>query len=322
MAYAFWLEAHRRAKSNEKDLALTFLLRAVEIDPDFSAALFNISELRSQNRDVNTADIAIERAKSINPDHPKRSIVYQAVDPLPAVRTEMLNSKWQTIGDGLWLKEIRSRLYNLEMVSVKADAGIYGLGVTIADQPMGSTAKALREKTGSVAALPGGFFERDPNNNLSPSGLVIVDKAVIKQVTQGAGTGVLAISEDMTSIADARSSSLSSLTFGLQSGPILVETGGRMGVYRNDRVRLERAAICVNKDILILVFVGGSGLSLYDLSELLVSPEGSGGLGCDSALNLDGGPSAQLSLGSDGRIVEKPGFWRINNALLLKRKDN
>jgi uncharacterized protein YigE (DUF2233 family) len=103
----------------------------------------------------------------------------------------------------------------------------------------------------------------------------------------------------------------------LQVGPILVDPGGKFAMKQNDYQRLNRSAICLTKDDVVIVTLFG-GISLYDFAELFASSPKDGGFGCDSALNLDGGPSTQVSFSDGSASFEQVGRWRISNAIVIQ----
>ena len=65
--------------------------------------------------------------------------------------------------------------------------------------------------------------------------------------------------------------------------------------------------------------VDGDGLSLLRLAELLAAPTRDGGIGCDVAINLDGGPSTQAIWRGAGREILIPGGSTVQNAIVLSR---
>ena len=63
------------------------------------------------------------------------------------------------------------------------------------------------------------------------------------------------------------------------------------------------------------------GLSLLELARVLSSPREAGGLACEVALNLDGGPSTQAVARIGSQELSLVGRWRIQNALVMARRD-
>jgi exopolysaccharide biosynthesis protein len=104
-------------------------------------------------------------------------------------------------------------------------------------------------------------------------------------------------------------------------GPTLVSGGKPWQAPGFFHMRHPRSAIGWNKDYFFLVEVDGRqigsvGMTMAELSNYLIK------LGCDEAINLDGGGSAALWV--DGRIVNNPsqGFERpsANCVVLMDRK--
>ena len=107
----------------------------------------------------------------------------------------------------------------------------------------------------------------------------------------------------------------------MQSGPLLVDPGGKLGIYKEDFDRQRRSAICLDGSAVRIVMVEGGGLSLLELARVLSSPREAGGLACEVALNLDGGPSTQAMARIGSQELSFVGRWRIQNALVLSRRE-
>ena len=97
----------------------------------------------------------------------------------------------------------------------------------------------------------------------------------------------------------------------------MVDPGGRNGIYRNNFDRQNRSVVCIQGDGRPVVVQVSGGLSLYEVGEMLSSPDADGGLGCERAINLDGGPSSQISVLAGGIGLEVTGLWKVPNSLLL-----
>jgi hypothetical protein len=69
----------------------------------------------------------------------------------------------------------------------------------------------------------------------------------------------------------------------------------------------------------MIVAVDG-GLSLYQLAVLMATPPDQGGLGCDVALNLDGGPSTQAVSRAGAQELDVFGGTTVQNALIIQAK--
>ena len=66
---------------------------------------------------------------------------------------------------------------------------------------------------------------------------------------------------------------------------------------------------------MIIVFTTPN--SLPELATNLARSAADGGLGCWSALNLDGGPSTQLSVATPALTLEVEGGWGVPNGLAI-----
>ena len=106
----------------------------------------------------------------------------------------------------------------------------------------------------------------------------------------------------------------------LQSSLLVVDPGGRNGIRGRTPELADRAAICVqiNGDI---AFVIAKGLfQLAEFADLLAETKSRGGLGCERAMYLDGGPSAQASLALGSKNIELEGQWVVPNAVIVHRR--
>ena len=200
------------------------------------------------------------------------------------------------------------------------DATRYDLRVVEQKAATGSTIGAFLDRPGDVFAVNGGFFERDDADRLTPSGLLVIDGRTVAPEHERAGSGIVYSNAGGVAIAyRAKAPPRSRMDHALQVGPILVDPGGKVGIYKNSHDRQNRSALCLRTGAIVLDVVDG-GLSLYQLAHLLAARSGDGGLGCDVALNLDGGPSTQALFRSGSRRIEVPGDWPVQNALVVSSK--
>jgi len=168
-----------------------------------------------------------------------------------------------------------------------------------------------------VLAINGGFFERDKEKVLAPSGLVIVAGREAAPQHDRAGSGIVYANDDGVFIGYRKDlANNSRMQYAVQVGPVLVDPGGKVGVANKQHDRQNRSAVCVRSDAFAVVAVEG-GLSLFQLASLLAAPIADGGIGCDVALNLDGGPSTQVAFHAGGRRIAVEGGWPVANALII-----
>ncbi len=162
---------------------------------------------------------------------------------------------------------------------------------------------------GWVAVGNGGYFEQD----LRPSGLLIVDGRQIAAASGGSGALVLdgAGRPSLVRLHEARPGADGSV---LQLWPFLIEPGGRDGIHHDDQRRSRRSAIGLDaRGRGLWVVVPRGGVSLYELMGICQK------LGAVVAANLDGGPSTGFALAT-------PPLWRtpsetpVANALVLRAR--
>jgi uncharacterized protein YigE (DUF2233 family) len=258
------------------------------------------------------------QASNLNPDHPQLSVLPgEETRPVQAILTQALKTKPAIDSGGLVYSHIESAGLRMYIWGFDIDK----FSVAIVTKPtMGGIASEFVSHQKDILAVNGGFFEIDSKtNNLAPSGLLTIDGVEVQSLRANAGTGVLGVTASGISIVSAQHYTPDGIQYAVQAGPILVEFSGKIGIYNNDFNRQSRTAICKRKSRVYIVVVE-SGLSLYELAELLATKASNGGLECDSALNLDGGPSTQAFFRSDSQKLEVEGRWKIQNALVISRR--
>ena len=198
------------------------------------------------------------------------------------------------------------------------DPARYTVRVVEQTAETGDQIATFLDRPGDVFAINGGFFERDDKTkHLAPSGLLVTDGTVVAPEHQRAGSGIVYVADGTLRIVYRKAAPPpSEMEEAIQVGPVLVDPGGKVGIYKNTGDRLDRSAVCLAGSRVVFVVVDG-GLSLFRLAHLLAAPEKDGGLGCDVALNLDGGPSTQALYRSGDRRIEIPGDWPVENALVV-----
>lgn len=163
----------------------------------------------------------------------------------------------------------------------------------VARAPQGKRLFDFREPN-AVALVNGGYF--DPQ--FRPTGwLVDADRELAPRQNRAQG-GVLALRRGGLYIGPLSAVPFQP-SFALQNSPRLVEPGGAVGIRSDDRKRAARTLACDADGRLHLVVIAapvGDGPTLLEAAQLLAADPGQGGLGCDAALNLDGGPSTGIWL--------------------------
>ena len=99
----------------------------------------------------------------------------------------------------------------------------------------------------------------------------------------------------------------------VQGVPRLVVDGA---VPKLKAAAAERTAVCAEGRTVIVV-VTSAPADASDFARWLAQPRAQGGLGCTSALNLDGGPSTQVNVRLGGFKLGIDGGWAVPNALVV-----
>ncbi len=253
--------------------------------------------------------------------HRSRKIVL-----VPDLLYTLADSQWDKAGDGLDYKVARltNSVGSKKSFAIhvwRFDPEKFSLTVVNQHKNKGSSIRAYREKADAVLAINGGFFGIEKGSVLKASGLVVAGGKQLSPYRKGAGSGLFYQKGDRLAIGWARQAEhYAPLTQALQVGPMVVDPGGNNGISRNDGKYARRSVLCQDFRGRFLVIVIDGNITLFETGKLLSASEKQGGLGCERALNLDGGPSTMLDYRRDGRSVHIAGRWPVVNALVLKRK--
>jgi len=179
--------------------------------------------------------------------------------------------------------------------------------LSIEDAGMTTALDAVLARTGAELVVNGGFF--DPEGK--PVGLAVSGGVIISRLAKKLSGGVLTFDGTRAELFPAEDFVLpDGGTFAVQCRPRLV-VDGQANVKSDDGKRAERTALCVRDEgqRVDVVIVRGSddgespGPSLFALAQHLAE------VGCESALNLDGGPSTGIAwrAGEEVRLVPPRG---------------
>ena len=188
-------------------------------------------------------------------------------------------------------------------------------------QSHGNSAVEIANAKNALAAANAGYFEYGAHGALVPTGQLIVEgKQIARRQNCRACSGLLYGGDDGELQLDwvHNVDASRKLASAVQVGPLLVEPGGVMGISTKGHAAA-RIAVCFDPQAIAIVLTA-KPVTLYDFAWTLHRPADEGGFGCERAVNLDGGPSAQLYLRStagDTRIgLPTP----VQNFLVLFRK--
>lgn len=324
-AYMLFLAARQKASRRGFADAAGLLDEAIEVDDAFAAGHAARAEIgRLQREPQSVIDGHLAAALAIDPDYPPLSIFAreQMGDPVPALRTEAASADWSAVEPGLEYRRVESADFAVTVLAWRFDPQHLRLDVARAETSRGETAESFRRRLEARLAINAGFFDLDIQERLSPVGLLVVGGREIKPFDERKAvnplTGVLYVKDGQVGVMPARQYvSSEGFDSALQTGPLVVDPGGRNGIYRNSFDRQNRSAVCIDFQGRPVVVQVSGGLSLYEFGELLSTREADGGFGCERAINLDGGPSSQVSFAAGELSVEAPGLWKVGSSLVL-----
>jgi len=246
--------------------------------------------------------------------------------------------QWQAIGRGLAFTQV-DVLKDGEVVTglavVKIDPTANAFRV-FHGAPQAIT--AWQEELKSPIVFNGSYYQRDGN----PCGLVIADGKPIGPTGNRQMRGMFVaepkgMSPDLprATILDLLTTPVDPLklpwTQGVQSFPLLLDYKGKIRVRDSDK-RAHRTVIATDRNGNILVFnTSNRFFTLLGMAEFLKGSK----FGIDSALNLDGGTEAQLSIqtkdfvffsppsweNSIGNIIDQQKFWLPTVVGVFPRQD-
>lgn len=319
-AYMLYTEARHAADQERLTTALSYLDQAVELDPKFATAHDAAAQvLRALGRSEE-ADRRLALADSINLDRPRLPILTGVSKPLPTLLADLEKAPWRVIEPGLGEKLVPANAFKISIAAWRLDPARFRMRVAVQESLSGSAVRDLRVSGDAVLAVNGGFFDIDREGRMSPSGFLVSGGQQLSALGEGAGSAVLYQRGDKLGVASAKDAAdFANASDAVQAGPMVVDPGGKNGIHGNDFNRHDRTAICLTDAAVVVVVVKG-GLSLFELGYVLSAAEKDGGFGCERAINLDGGPSTQVSLAVGKHALDIEGTWRVQNAVLFERK--
>ncbi len=215
--------------------------------------------------------------------------------PIP---TEPADTGWKPIQPGLERRVIN--LFNDKgqryeyLYILRLEPKYYLFDVAYHPEPQ--TLDAWQAETGALIVVNGGYFRSD-NQGYIPTGLTVVKGKALGASYVGFG-GMLAVTRngpELRSLAQTPYHPGEELQAALQSFPLLVKPGGKLGfpAALEDNQYARRTVIAQDRQGRILFILAPKGFfTLHQLSAYLTASD----LDLDIALNLDGGPSSGLLL--------------------------
>jgi tetratricopeptide (TPR) repeat protein len=326
LAYANFRYALRLLDAGDNDGAVKFLKRACKLDTRFAVAYWSAGQVLSRAGQTTEAKTYFDKAENIDPDHAKPALASaeEKADPVPELMEKIRQSSTAEIMPGLQFINLTASSYGVDLRAWFFDPKRFSIRLVQQSSIHGIAVADLLSDPKAVLALNGGFFDADDKNRLKPSGLLVINRVVHNRVANKQSGAFVSRDDDFYKIIWTKDlNALTNYRYVLQSGPILVESPGNIGIKNNDHDRVNRSAACVRRESVGFVVVRGEegvGLSLFELATLLAARPFDGGLGCEMAINLDGGPSTQSAMKVNGVTDTVQGLWKIENAIVVYRK--
>jgi tetratricopeptide (TPR) repeat protein len=173
-AALLYFEAARLAKMRQLDKASSALDHAISEDPKFTLPYWGKGQvLRAQGKSEE-AEQWEKKAADIDEDHPRPNFVGDLGNPLPSLMKALQTSQWTTLRNRLSFKETAVPPYGIEIKAWAFYPADYGLDVITSESETGATVQELRQQSGAILAVNGGFFDIDQRSRMTPSGLLVV----------------------------------------------------------------------------------------------------------------------------------------------------
>jgi exopolysaccharide biosynthesis protein len=239
--------------------------------------------------------------------------VIPAVSTTAAASSVIPDSGWTTVGTGLERRvinesELESGAYKT-LYLLRIDPAHYRFEIGYRPEDPQSLARWSTD-SGALIVANGGFF----NDEGEATGLIIADGNVSGTSFEEFG-GMLSIVDgrpELRWLTQEPYLPSEELTAALQSFPMLVEPGGKLGVKENDGERARRTVIAQDSESRILLIVAPSAtFTLSEISRYLVDSD----LNIDRAINLDGGASTGLLLTDPAEGI--PAFVELPSVILI-----
>ena len=239
-----------------------------------------------------------------------------------------VSAKWQSLEDGIQYRAIEKafefqskrkvKVHALKVKQEMYDLAIHSFhNIKDAEKTSISDFRASKDK---LIVVSGGFFDPDFRH---PVGLVVEEGVVVSKHSTKF-SGVVWIKENQLNLSATQSFNLSkdAPSYAIQGYPRIVDPINRMGINKQSAVYAHRVALCTVRDAFIILITDKKfdGLSLYEFAHIAQSAEEKGGLACDIAVNLDGGPAPGISVAPELLDLNVEEGWQVPNVLTVAKK--
>ncbi|RMG44018.1 MAG: phosphodiester glycosidase family protein [Candidatus Dadabacteria bacterium] len=206
------------------------------------------------------------------------------------------NIHWKKLADDMEIAQLQissTPLLSTQVTLIRTQLKRYKLRV-IYSKKYGrsrSTVKELALQSNALVAINASFFDEYGK----ALGVVISNGRMLNRLHRGGSTltGILAVSNNSVEIIRRDYFNPINVIEAVQAGPLLIEKGRAVKGLRNADELSRRSAVCIDeKNRFLLIFVSSNfvGASFKQLQQIALNNN----VQCRTALNLDGGGSAQL----------------------------
>jgi len=223
--------------------------------------------------------------------------------------------RWEPLVDGLaWRRWELGGEAPAALLAVQADPALLAIEVVPLHTraPGERTAAELVANGAALAAVNGGFFVLDKQGAKQPLGL-LMHAGKRSSDLRRADWGIFLIAQGKPRIIHCRDPLPAGTTEALQCGPRLL-IDGRSPSFKAAAATRRSAIGMDDSGRVVLAATESGALTLPQLAGALRS------LGCRWALNLDGGPSTQLSLRAGDVQTDIPGLWAVPSAIRVRTR--
>ncbi len=221
-------------------------------------------------------------------------------------------TEWRTLAPGL--SYTRISLPTGQLHAFKIELKDYQLKILMSGE--NGSAKIMGEQAQSLITSNGGFFTPSGQS----LGLRISQGKTLSPLKNISWWGIFYIQNNIPHLSSLKDfQNQDNIEFAIQAGPrLLIDKA----IPKLKEDQANRTAIGYTaKGEILLISTENAALSTEDLAKILRRSEKSGGLGCISALNLDGGSSSQLYAKVGDFQLDVPNYRYISDGLGVFQKN-
>lgn len=215
----------------------------------------------------------------------------------------LIAEDWKELDDDLWFKSIEynSGFFSSNLILIKTKLQKFDLSVASA-KDLGKERLYVDEaviKSNAIFGINANYFDEFGK----PLGLVVTKGIQRAKVHRGGDTltGIFYLNKSNYKIINRDEWNANFAVEAVQGGPRLISNNQIVDKIKNQNSTSRRSGICINKNDELILFVtsGITGISINQLQNILLEN------GCQEALNMDGGGSAQAYMSSRNKLNQE-----------------